>query len=485
MLFPVVGEFDRKYVPWVTLLIIVANLAVFFTLQANEGQNRREAMQFYLESGLAEIEYAHYRQFQGEESVDSALNRIEESEEAIPSPGTVREMLGNGRFRRALREGELIEPGDPRHEEWKSLHDTFRKKRSRIVSRSYGLIPGHPRPWSWITYMFLHGGLGHLLGNMLFLWLAGYVLESGAGHLRFAGIYLGGGLLAAAVFWASNRVSPVPLVGASGAISGAMGAMSLMYGLYRIKVFLNLGFFFHYVSLPALALLPVWLGKEGYHLLRDPESSVAFTAHIGGLLGGALLGWINRRYLGFDPAPLFERKPDRVGPELEQAMAAVRELDFSTAKGRLRRVLEMDPDHSVALKQLFYLEAQNPEATDLSGLANRVLRAMLGAGEPYKELERVYADYCHRDRRIVLQPELALRLAALFERADRTDLGEPLLVRAMKSSVPLQDAPAVLYRYGGKFREKGMERKSRACFRTLQQRFPESLEARMAQDGEG
>jgi len=485
MLFPVVGEFNRKYVPWVTLALIIVNLALFFTLQADEGRSRREAMQFYLESGLAEIEYAYYRQFKGEESVKSALERVEDSPEKSLAPAKVREVLGDGRFRRALREDGLIGPGDPRHEEWTSLHETFRDKRSRIVSRSYGLIPSQPRPWSWLTHMFLHGGLGHLLGNMLFLWLAGYVLESGVGHLRFAGIYLGGGLLAAAVFWACNRFAPVPLVGASGAISGAMGAMSVMYGLYRIKVFLNLGFFFHYVSLPALALLPVWLGKEGYHLLRSPESSVAFTAHIGGLLGGAMIGWINRRYLGFDPAPLFEREPDRVGPELEKAMAAVRDLDSSAAKTRLRQVLEMDPGNSVALKQLFFLEAQDPEAKDLSGLANRTLRTMLGEGEPYRELERVYAEYCHRERRIVLEPELALRLAALFERADRTDLGEPLLVRAMKSSVPLQDAPGVLYRYGGRFREKGMERKSRACFRTLQQRFPDSMEAGMVQDGEG
>lgn len=484
MLFPVVGEFDRKYIPWVTLFLIVANLTVFFTLQADEGRLRREAVRFYLDSGLAGIEYAYYRQFHGEETVDHALERVEDSAEEILSPATVRKMLGDGRFRRALREGGLIGPGDPKHEEWKRLHTAFREKRSRIASRSYGLIPARPQPWSWLTHMFLHGGLGHLLGNTLFMWLAGYVLESGAGHLRFLGIYLGGGLFAGGLFWACNSLSPVPLVGASGAISGAMGAMSLMYGLHRIKVFLNLGFFFHYASLPALALLPVWLGKEGYHLLRSPESSVAFTAHIGGLLGGALLGWVNRRFLGFDPGSLYERTADRVTPLLEEAMAAVRGLDVPTAKRRLRQVLDEDPDNGTALKQLFFLEAQDPQASDLSGLANKVLRTQLVSGEPLQEVERIYADYCHGDRRIALEPELALRLAALFLRADRTDLGEPLMVRAMKSSVPLQDAPTLLYRYGRTFRNKGMERKSRACFRILLQHFPSSTEARMVRDGE-
>ncbi|MCF8029618.1 MAG: rhomboid family intramembrane serine protease [Desulfohalobiaceae bacterium] len=484
MLFPVVGEFDRKYVPWVTVFLILVNLVVFFTLQAHDSRYRREAMRFYLNSDLAGIEYAYYQKFTGEGSVSEALQRVEDPQSEVPAPETVHSMLGDGSFRKAMRSGGLIGPGDPKFEKWSELHSTFQDKRSRIASRSYGLIPASPRPWSWVTHMFLHGGLGHLLGNMLFLWLVGYVLETGAGHFRFAGTYLVGGLLAAAMFWACNRHMAFPLIGASGAISGVMGAMTLMYGLYRIKVFINLGFFFHYVSIPALALLPVWLGKEGYHLLRSPESSVAFTAHIGGLLGGALIGWINRRFLSFDPARIFEREPDRVSPLLEEAMASVRSMDFSTARARLRQVLNEDPGHSIALKQLFFLQAQDPSVSDLSQLANRTFRALLRTGAPYEEVERIYADYCHRDSRVVLEPDIALGLASQFLQGDRADLGEPLLVQTMKSSVPLQDAPTVLFRYGRHYGDRGQERKSRACFQALLRRFPDSLEARMVQSGE-
>ena len=484
MLFPVVGEFDRKYVPWVTVFLILVNLVVFFTLQAHDSRYRREAMRFYLDSGLAGIEYAYYQKFTGEGSVSEALQRVEDSQSEVPTPETVHSMLRNGSFRKAMRSGGLIGPGDPKFEKWSELHSTFQDKRSRIASRSYGLIPDSPKPWNWVTHMFLHGGLGHLLGNMLFLWLVGYVLETGAGHLRFAGTYLLGGLMAAAMFWACNRHLASPLVGASGAISGAMGAMTLMYGFYRIKVFLNLGFFFHYLSIPALLLLPIWLGKEGYHLLRYPESSVAFTAHIGGLLGGACIGWINRRFLGFDPAKLFEREPDRVSPLLEEAMASVRSMDFATARDRLRQVLNEDPSHSVALKQLFFLQAQDPSVSDLTQLANRTFRALLRTGAPYEELERIYTDYCHRESRVVLEPDIALALASQFLRGDRTDLGEPLLVRAMKSSVPLQEAPTVLFRYGRHYGDRGQERKSRACFQALLRRFPDSLEARMVKNGE-
>lgn len=485
MLFPVVGEFRRRYVPWVVITLILLNLAVFFTLQWGDSSSYREAITFYLDSGLADIEYAYYQKFTGEGTVSSALRRAEDEGDKVPAPDTVRSMLRDGRFRDALREGDLIGPGDPGFEEWQDLHSTYEEKRSRISSYRYGLIPNSPAPLDWLTHMFLHGGLGHLLGNMLFLWLVGYVLESGVGHWRFSAIYLVGGLLSAAMFWACNRYMAFPLIGASGAISGAMGAMTMMYGFYRIKVFLNLGFFFHYLRIPALVLLPIWLGKEGYHLLRYPESSVAFTAHIGGLLGGAFIGWINRRFLGFDPARLFEQEPDRVSPVLEEAMAAVRKLDFPTARSRLRQVLQQDPDNGVALKQLFFLEAQNPEATDVSQLANRTMRALLRSGEPPEEVERIYAEYCHKNQRVALDPELCLRLATQFVGMDRTDLGEPLLVRALKSSVPLQDAPSVLLRYGRHYRENGMERKSRACFKTLLNRFPDSLEARMVREGDG
>jgi len=483
MLFPVVGEFRRKYIPWITICLIAVNLVVFFTVQANDVHTRSEAMRFYLDSGLADIEYAYYQEFTDRGSVREALDRAE-GDEDVPSSDALRRMLGDGRFRLALREGDLIRPGDPKHETWRSLHTTFRDKWSRISTRRYGLIPNQPSIHGWLTHMFLHGGLGHLLGNMLFLWLAGYVLETGVGHWRFLGTYLLGGLAAAALFWACNRHMPLPLVGASGAISGAMGAMSAMYGLYRIKVFLNLGFFFHYVSLPALVLLPVWLAKEGYHMLSAPESSVAFSAHIGGLLGGALLGWANRRFLGFDPGQLFEEKSDRVGPLLEEALAAVRGEDFSTARSRLHQVLEEDPDNAVALKQLFFLEAQDPEASDLSRLASRTLRVLLRDGEPQEEVQRIYAAYCHQNPRVQLEPDLAVRLAGLLLNADRTDLGEPLLARALKSSVPLQDAPSVLLRYGRHYRENGRQRKSRACFRALVKRFPESPEAQMIKSRE-
>lgn len=388
MLYPVTGEFDRKYVPWVTVFLLLANLGVFFFLQPNLG------------------------------------------------------------------------------------------------SQDYGLVPADPQPWSWLTHMFLHGDLGHLLGNMLFLWLVGYVLESGAGHLRFLGLYLGGGLLAVGLFWALNRSSSTPLIGASGAISGIMGAMCLMYGLYRIKVFINLGFFFHYVSLPALALLPFWLGKEIYYMLSYPESNVAFTAHIGGLLGGAFLGWSNRRFLGFDPSPLFHREPDKVSPVLEEAMSAIRRVDFSTARVRLRQVLEKEPDNAAALKQLFFLETRDSQDGDLSPLANRMFRGLLREETPRQELVRIYEGYCHKDPRIVLEPDLALNLASLFLQADRTDLGEPLLARAVKSSVPLQDAPSLLLLYGRHFQKAGMERKSRTCFRALAQYYPDSLEAREVQKEE-
>ena len=489
MLFPVAGEFDRKYIPWVTICLICISILVFFTVQLHDSRQWGDAMEFYLDTELVWIEYAYYQKFSQDLSLEEAFQRVEEADSERPPAEAVGKMLRNGRFREAMRSGDLIGPGDPKYEKWRDLSRLFERKRHRVSTYSYGLIPNQPgRIWTWLTHIFLHGGLGHLLGNMLFLWLAGYILEGGAGHARFAGTYAVGGVAAAILFWALNSHLATPLVGASGAISGVMGALTLTYGLHRIKVFLNLGFFFHYFSMPAVLLLPVWLGKEGYHLLVNPESSVAFTAHIGGLLGGAMMGWLNRSLLGFDPGRLSTGEKDRVGPLLEEAMAAIRETDFSRARRRLQQVLDIEPGNSNALKQLFILRAQDPSDHEISELANRMLRALLEEGASEDEVERIYREHCSGDQRVVLEPALALRLASLFLRRDRAGLGEPLLARALKSSVPLQDAPAVLYRYGSHYRDKGEGKKSRACFAALKRLFPESLEAqsvRQAHQEEG
>lgn len=142
------------------------------------------------------------------------------------------------------------------------------------------------------THMFLHGGWFHLLGNMWFLWIFGNNVEDSMGHLRFVAFYLLSGLAAAALQAFANPDSAVPMVGASGAIGGVMGAYVVLYPRVRVHLLLWFGFFVQTIAVPAAFMLLYWLLVQligGATSLGKEGGGVAFWAHVGGFVAGALL----------------------------------------------------------------------------------------------------------------------------------------------------------------------------------------------------
>lgn len=150
---------------------------------------------------------------------------------------------------------------------------------------------------NWITplsSMFLHGGWFHLIGNMWFLWVFGNNIEDAMGHVRFVVFYVLCGLLAAAAQIAAEPASPVPMVGASGAISGVMGAYLVLYPRVRVHTIVFLGFFITRWTLPAYLMLLYWaliqvLGSLPSLAGAQAGGGVAFMAHLGGFVAGAAL----------------------------------------------------------------------------------------------------------------------------------------------------------------------------------------------------
>jgi membrane associated rhomboid family serine protease len=145
-----------------------------------------------------------------------------------------------------------------------------------------------------ITSMFLHGSWMHLIGNMWFLWLFGNNVEDSMGHVRYVIFYLLCGIGAALAQVAANPASGIPMVGASGAISGVMGAYLVLYPLVRVYVFVFLGFFFTTIALPAWTMLLYWFalqfigGLVGLVTAQE-GGGVAFWAHAGGFIAGIAL----------------------------------------------------------------------------------------------------------------------------------------------------------------------------------------------------
>ena len=198
----------------------------------------------------------------------------------------------------------------------------------------FGLIPGHlfgtvepnprqlsvPAPLTIFTSMFLHGGWMHFLGNMLYLWIFGDNIEASLGHKRYLAFYLLCGIAAALAQSLASPTSAIPMIGASGAIAGVLGAYLVLHPRSNVKVFVFL-IFITTINVPAFIVLGFWLvGQLISSAAANPAApGVAFMAHIGGFAFGAVMVFFFRRrdVQVFAPAQsrafAMERRPYRRG----------------------------------------------------------------------------------------------------------------------------------------------------------------------------
>ena len=182
----------------------------------------------------------------------------------------------------------------------------------------YGAIPaaifGHeaalpddaiavPFTLTLLTSMFLHGGWMHLIGNMLYLWIFGNNIEDVMGHVKFVIFYVACGLIAAMSHAITDPTSAVPMVGASGAISGVLGAYLLLFPHAQVMVLIPLGMFTRTMYVPAGFVLGFWFVLQllsGGMSLGQGGGGVAFFAHIGGFIAGmALIGLFKHPHVKF------------------------------------------------------------------------------------------------------------------------------------------------------------------------------------------
>jgi membrane associated rhomboid family serine protease len=179
---------------------------------------------------------------------------------------------------------------------------------------AWGVVPADVSWASLVTSQFLHAGWVHFLGNMLYLWIFGDNVEDRLGHAAFLGFYLACGALAAFGHVQANPGSDVPLIGASGAVAGVMGAYFLLYPRSRILTAVFLVVYLDLVEIPALYFLGIWfllqlfsgVGSIGADIA---DGTVAFWAHIVGFTAGAALGAIVR--LRLPPDRWEDRVPRR------------------------------------------------------------------------------------------------------------------------------------------------------------------------------
>jgi membrane associated rhomboid family serine protease len=184
---------------------------------------------------------------------------------------------------------------------YQTLFDYQNPESGDLLVRAYGMVPkdivsGH-HLWTLFTSMFLHGGFFHIIGNMLYLWIFGDNVEDAFGHFWFFAVYLFTGIVGSLLQIVLTPGSSVPTIGASGAISGVMGAYFVLFPRARVLTAIPIFFFIRLIYLPAPLLLGFWILIQvlnGCGSVPATGGGVAYFAHIGGFAAGIILGLVVR-----------------------------------------------------------------------------------------------------------------------------------------------------------------------------------------------
>jgi membrane associated rhomboid family serine protease len=268
LVVPHVGQLSWKNPPVITITLILINILIFVMFQSDEGQYYQEASEYYYNSGLARIEADAYLDYLNQNSRDQELAALHKfnPEKRGGLENILAMMWDDKPFVKKLENDEIITPEMEIYRKWKERRDHIDEVMSLSTTQRYGYKPAENQLLTAFTCMFLHGGPMHLIGNMIFLWLVGCMIELSCGKAIYLATYLVTGIIATLSFGMIYSDSTVPLIGASGAISGLMGFYTILFARKKVAVFLSLGFYFTNTRVPAIILLPFWIGKEIYQI---------------------------------------------------------------------------------------------------------------------------------------------------------------------------------------------------------------------------
>jgi membrane associated rhomboid family serine protease len=378
------------------------------------------------------------------------------------------------RIRQQREAQEALPPGDVREEEQRKLQGlatAFLEREHQSVWNRFGYVPKAPRGAAHLTSLFVHGDWLHLLGNLFFFYFCGPFVEDAFGRPLFLLLYLVSGLAANLTHAAQFPESLSPLIGASGAIAGVMGAFLVRFAAHRAS-FLFIPFVFvpalrFKVRLPAFVFLPAWfLEQFWYASTSGAHSGVAFWAHVGGFAFGALaalgirLSGVERRFI--DPA--IESKIGIVQhPGVERALDARNRGDWATARRELRRALAAEPDNLDAWREAYELALAAAEHAELERSVVRLADLYGKAGE--QELaDALFEDLVRRTQDISVSPRLLLAAAQSFERRGEGRQALEAYERIVAESPTDPAAFRALYRRGEVLRKAGDTRGALAAY---------------------
>ncbi len=400
IIFPIEHKLDWKKPPIATITLIVINLLVFVLYQSGDDEKFEQALDYYYENNLFEEEQALYLQFirdRKPEIYDHYRGELPEQLYFELLTITASDLNLDPWLREYWQQNPPSVDTEQQRATWIEQREEFERLRGEISSIELGFIPKDFSVVTMFTHIFMHGSWGHLLGNMLFLFLFGFCLENAIGRRAFIGLYLLSGLAAAGLFAAikiANGAGYIPLVGASGAISGEMGMYLALFGTKKINFLYFFGFVFGHWRASAILVFPIWVGKELVEWLTT-DSNVAYGAHIGGLLSGYLTVFLlKRNVLNVDEDYL-----DNIdeGAEQKQQLAKIQklvsEMQIDRAKKYCQSILNEEPERLDIIEKYFEILRITPEDSEFHRIALSAFKLAQKPDIPLPRITRLFDDY--------------------------------------------------------------------------------------------
>lgn len=483
LIVPLSGRLSLRNPPFATIAVIVINCFVFFFIQAGDGKIYGEASDYYLKSGLAQIETKAYEQYR-EHGAVMELSPDEVNKHPYPQDELMSRMALMQQDRgyvAGLEKGQVITPGKEIYPSWKDKRDHFDAVLSKTTIMGHGFRPAYGTIESALTYMFLHGGSMHLLGNMIFLWLAGCVIELAWGRIVYLVFYILGGLFAVGLFCLAYMSSTAPLVGASGAIAALMGGYAVLYGKRKIKVFYSLGFYFNYTMVPGFVILGLWIGNEVFQLMFGSESQVAYVAHIGGFSGGALMAFVNQKLFGRSSGKAFEpEREERIASLLDDGLKKVEILDISGARPIFEQVLSIDSNNRTALTQLFHIDKMGGSPEKFHASARKLLFLLVRDKHAHNEVKEIYQEYIRKSVNPGIPSGLLFSIVSYFASTGHVEEAEKIIGMLLSKSPDLPKIPGGLLYLARACLKGGFRDKARNYLQIICIRYPLSGESKIA-----
>lgn len=469
LIIPFENKINWRNPPIVTTFLILVNCLVFFMYQLGDDRRMQVASVVFIDKGIYEFEKDLFPDYVAQ-NTSGDYEDIDTTEEIFIFQSIMRDLKFGAYVKNYWKENP-----DKEDQFWVVARKRFEDARDQISSFRFGFIPANHDPVTLFTHMFLHGGVGHLLGNMVFLFIFGFALEVIIGRVKFLLLYLLSGLCAVYMHMAVDPGSYIQLVGASGAISGLMGMYLAAYGIRKIRFFYTVGFYFGQFSAPAILIFPYWIGKEIYSQFTV-ESNVAYMAHAGGLLGGfvivyalKLLGMVQVKFDVLEE----EKKDDNLEEKLDRISELFSTLETDRARDLCKKTVVEYPLSTKVWEKYYNLWKAEPNSKGFHEVTFNIFKLSRKKGFDMDFVAKILDSYLRiAPKPVALNGPVCAMLGHCFITSGHPNYVEMMVNRTMKLGFKDESVSRLLIYLARHFERIDDKPKALRYRKTLKENYP-------------